>query len=63
MRPQYFKNGLEPVDIDKQSLSNALAELRAAVRRAVDLIKSKCPSPDPNDHEAFGTIYNGSLGI
>ena len=61
-RPQYFENKLQPVSIDKTTLLNVLAELRAAVSRGVDLIETGCPPPDPADKNAFGTIFNGRPG-
>ena len=60
--PPYFKNTLEPVDINKASLDNALAELRAAVKRGVDLIETDWPPPNETDQDAYGDIFNGSLG-
>ena len=61
--PQYFKNTLVPVKTDRPSLQNALDELQAAVKRGVTLIESNCPPPDPNHNHAFGSIYNGELGM
>lgn len=61
-RPQYFENKLQPVTIDRPTLLKVLDELRAAVRRGVELIEATCPPPEPADEKAFGTIFNGSLG-
>lgn len=63
MPPQYFKNTLEPVDLDKEALLDILAQLQASIRRGIEQIQSECPPPDPHDQRGFGSIYNGSLGI
>lgn len=61
--PQYFKNSLAPVQTDKQSLQIVLEELCVAIRRGITLIETKCPPPDPDDNHAFGSLYNGELGM
>ena len=61
-RPQYFENTLQPIPITKESLLHALAELRRAIRRGIQLIEGDCLVPDPADKNAFGTIFSGSLG-
>ncbi|KAL1955793.1 hypothetical protein VTO42DRAFT_8113 [Malbranchea cinnamomea] len=61
--PQYFRNTLVPVQIDDQTLQDTLRELRLAVRRGVTIIEENTAPPNPNDVHAFGSIYNGDLGI
>lgn len=60
--PQYFKNDLVPVKINRESLQNTLIDLQEAVRRGIELIKANSPPPDVTDSQAFGSIYNGDLG-
>ncbi len=62
LRPQFFENKLQPVNINKEALLNALDELRAAVRVGVDLIKTENPPPDRTDQEGYGTLFEGNLG-
>ncbi|EFE39739.1 lanthionine synthetase C family protein, putative [Trichophyton verrucosum HKI 0517] len=57
--PQYFKNDLCLVPIDKVSLQNTLTELREAIVRAFALLKANSPAPDINDTKAFGSLYTG----
>ncbi|OAL73441.1 hypothetical protein A7D00_1467 [Trichophyton violaceum] len=61
--PQYFKNDLCLVPIDKASLQNTLTELREAIVRAFALLKANSPTPDINDTKAFGSLYTGDNGI
>ncbi|KAF3480129.1 uncharacterized protein GIQ15_05476 [Arthroderma uncinatum] len=61
--PQYFKNDLYLVPVDKVSLRNTLSELRAAIVCGFALIKANSPAPDINDTKAFGSLYNGDNGI
>ncbi|KAK2872079.1 hypothetical protein FQN49_002581 [Arthroderma sp. PD_2] len=61
--PQYFKNDLYLVPIDRVSLQNTLGELREAIVRGFTLIKANSPTPDINDTKAFGTLYNGDNGV
>jgi hypothetical protein len=61
-RPQFYPNTLQPLSIDKSTLQDTLNDLRAAIRRGVDLINSSYPPPDPSDPTRFGTIFNGNLG-
>lgn len=60
--PQYFKNDLCLVPIDKESLQNTLTELREAIVRAFALLKANSPAPDINDTKAFGSLYTGDNG-
>ena len=60
--PQYFKNDLCLVPIDKASLQNTLTELREAIVRAFALLKANSPTPDINDTKAFGSLYTGDNG-
>ncbi|OJD18299.1 hypothetical protein AJ78_01675 [Emergomyces pasteurianus Ep9510] len=63
MAPQYYKNQLEPLTLTEETLHQALSELRQAVKRATAIIKINVPEPLPEDRNAFGTIYNGALGV
>jgi hypothetical protein len=60
--PQFFPNDLQPITIDEPTLRRILGELRAAVRRGIELIQSTSNAPDVTETEAFGTIFSGSLG-
>jgi hypothetical protein len=60
--PQFFPNHLQPITIDEPTLRRVLGELRAAVRRGIELIQSMHKAPDVTESEAFGTIFSGSLG-
>ncbi|KAI9831598.1 MAG: hypothetical protein M1838_005717 [Thelocarpon superellum] len=62
-RPQYFQNKLRPVAVDKAGLVKALEELRAAIRHGLQLLEAEYPAPNQADRQAFGTIFNGSLGV
>lgn len=59
---QYFPNDLQPIKIETATLKVVLAELRSAIRRGVDLIRTTYKPPDVNESEAFGTISYGALG-
>ncbi|KAK9364912.1 hypothetical protein V1509DRAFT_451565 [Lipomyces kononenkoae] len=59
-RPQYYRNTLEPIRIDKATLLKTLKDLRLAVRRGSALIQTAKLQPDDWDR---GGIYNGSPGI
>ncbi|EEQ28771.1 conserved hypothetical protein [Microsporum canis CBS 113480] len=61
--PQFFKNDLYLVPIDKVSLQSTLNELREAITRGFALIKANSPTPDINDTRAFGSLYTGDNGI
>lgn len=60
--PQYFANHLQYVTIDTPTLKSVLGELRAAVRRGIQLIQANFKGPDVAESEAFGTIAYGGLG-
>lgn len=60
--PQFFPNDLQPIPIDEATLRRVLGELRAAVRRGIELIQSEYKAPDVTENAAFGTIFSGSLG-
>ena len=60
--PQFFSHKLQPITIDEPTLRRILDELRAAVRRGIELIQSKYKEPDVTENEGFGTIFSGSLG-
>jgi hypothetical protein len=62
IRPQYYKNELQPVCIDKPTLDKVLDDLRAAINHGLGCIISDCPLPDPTDPSAFHHIFYGSLG-
>ncbi|OAX82918.1 hypothetical protein ACJ72_02725 [Emergomyces africanus] len=63
MAPQYYKNQLELITITDETLRQVLSELREAVKRAIAIIKTDVPEPLSEDNNAFGTIYNGALGV
>ncbi|WEW55847.1 hypothetical protein PRK78_001280 [Emydomyces testavorans] len=63
IKPQYFKNNLRLIRVDKETLSEALSELRKAVAQGVTVISANAKVPDASDNHEFGTIYNGHLGI
>ncbi|KAK2760701.1 hypothetical protein FQN54_001936 [Arachnomyces sp. PD_36] len=63
MTPQYYKNTLQPVDLDKEALLDTLAKLQTSIRHGIELIQTECPPPDPREERGPGTVYNGSLGI
>lgn len=44
--PQYFENTLVPFPVNKTTLSNALHDLRAAVRRGAELVHANDPLPE-----------------
>lgn len=45
-RPQYYENALAPLPINAAALTNALTELRGAVRKGAVLIHENSPLPD-----------------
>jgi hypothetical protein len=58
--PQYYRNELDPLRIDKGTLLNILKELQSAVIHGTQLIQSNCHVPDiPN----YGSIFSGTPGI
>lgn len=59
-RPQYYKNDLQLVDLDKKSLSDTLNKLRVAVLRGVDLIQAGDP---PTKEWGSGGLFNGTPGM
>jgi hypothetical protein len=62
--PQYFTNDLQPIKIDEASLELVLADLRAAVRRGIDLVQANYQTPAVTENEeVFGTIAYGALGM
>ncbi|EEH46818.2 uncharacterized protein PADG_02916 [Paracoccidioides brasiliensis Pb18] len=63
MAPQYYKNELQLIELGNELLHQVRAELREAVKCATGILKVEDPEPHPDDSNAFGTIYNGSLGI
>ncbi len=60
--PQYFTNDLQPIKIDAATLKSVRTELRAAVRRSIELIHTNYEAPDVAENEASGTISYGALG-
>jgi hypothetical protein len=60
--PQFHKNNLQPVEIERLELRDVLLILQAAVRRGVDLLKSERPVPDPASDATYGSISHGDLG-
>ncbi|KAK9384245.1 hypothetical protein V1515DRAFT_542261, partial [Lipomyces mesembrius] len=58
-RPQYYRNTLEPIRIDKATLLKTLEDLRLAVRHGSDVIQTGRPQPD---HWDGGGLFNGTLG-
>ncbi|OJD28056.1 hypothetical protein ACJ73_00539 [Blastomyces percursus] len=63
MAPQYYENQLDLISLDDGTLHQVLRELQGAVKRAADIIELNVPEPLPEDKTAFGSIYNGTLGI
>ncbi|EEQ85007.1 hypothetical protein RJZ56_007199 [Blastomyces dermatitidis] len=63
MAPQYYENQLDLITLDDEVLHQVLRELQGAVKRATDIIKINVPEPLPDDKNAFGSIYNGTLGV
>ncbi|KAL1968910.1 hypothetical protein VTN77DRAFT_1271 [Rasamsonia byssochlamydoides] len=60
-RPQYYKNTLQPIEINKANLKQALKELQLAVKQGTEVVRAGCPSPvDPSN---YGSIYSGTPGI
>ncbi|KAL1988189.1 hypothetical protein VTN96DRAFT_719 [Rasamsonia emersonii] len=60
-RPQYYKNTLQPVEINRTNLKRILKELQLAVKQGTEVVRAGCPSPvDPFD---YGSIYSGTPGI
>ncbi|KAK9489754.1 hypothetical protein V1508DRAFT_442406 [Lipomyces doorenjongii] len=60
-RPQYYRNTLQPIRIDRETLLKTVNDLRQAVRYGSDLIQTGMPQSD--DWDGRG-IYNGSpVGI
>lgn len=62
-RPQFYKNNLQSIDIDKHNLVKALADLRAAVVQGVEIIEASYPPPDPAEEKSYGSVCDGHLGI
>lgn len=59
-RPQYYKNTLQPVEINRTNLKRILKELQLAVKQGTEVVRAGCPSPvDPFD---YGSIYSGTPG-
>jgi hypothetical protein len=63
--PQFYPNNFEPLSITNTNLLTTLNDLRSAIRGSVDLININYPAPDPDtlDPSAFGTIFDGHLGM
>ncbi|KAK9482880.1 hypothetical protein V1527DRAFT_454615 [Lipomyces starkeyi] len=59
-RPQYYRNTLQPISIDKATLLKTLKDLRLAVRHGTELIQT---GSSPPDHLDSGGIFNGTPGI
>jgi hypothetical protein len=60
--PQFYPNDIQPITIDEPTLKEVLGDLRASVRRGIELIQATHKAPDVTENEAFGTIFSGSLG-
>ncbi|OOF97029.1 hypothetical protein ASPCADRAFT_165427 [Aspergillus carbonarius ITEM 5010] len=61
--PQYYPNTLTPLNINKQSLVNALKELQAAVGRGANQLQEGCP-PQTDWGATYNTgCYVGFPGI
>ncbi|PGH00150.1 hypothetical protein GX51_05963 [Blastomyces parvus] len=63
MAPQYYENQLDLITLDDEALHQVLRELQGAVKLAANIIKTHAPEPLPGDKNAFGSIYNGTLGV
>jgi hypothetical protein len=59
-RPQYYRNELDSLKIDKATLLNVLKEFQSAVIHGTQLIQSNCPVPDISK---YGSIFSGTPGI
>jgi hypothetical protein len=60
--PQFYPNDIQPITIDEPTLRKVLDDLRASIRRGIELIQSTHKALDITENEAFGTIFSGSLG-
>lgn len=57
--PQFYKNTLEPIEINQTKLLDALTELRCATRRGAELVEKNSPAkPDGK-----AGLFMGVLGI
>ncbi|KAI9934172.1 hypothetical protein ASPWEDRAFT_67057 [Aspergillus wentii DTO 134E9] len=59
-RPQYYKNTLEPIAINRDELLGSLSELRAAVARGADMVQKNSP---PAEEWGRAGWYLGNAGI
>lgn len=58
-RPQYYKNHLQPIEVNRNTLLETLKQLRVAVVRGVDLIQAGSPPTGDWDN---GGMFNGVPG-
>lgn len=56
--PQYYPNNLTPLDINQETLENALKELQVAVDRGATLLQEGCPP-----QSEWGKTYNTGLYV
>ncbi|GAQ11127.1 hypothetical protein ALT_8448 [Aspergillus lentulus] len=57
--PQFYKNTLEPIEINQTNLLNALTELRSATRRGAELVEKGSPA----ERDGKAGLFMGILGI
>jgi hypothetical protein len=57
--PQFYKNTLEPIEIDQTNLLSALTELRSATRHGAELVEKGSPA-EPDGKVG---LFMGILGI
>lgn len=58
--PQYYKNALQPLQINQSTLQRTLSELRHAVIRGTKVLQAGSPAPvSSTDHS---NIYSGTAG-
>ncbi|KAH1545210.1 hypothetical protein KXX57_004815 [Aspergillus fumigatus] len=57
--PQFYKNTLEPIEINQTKLLDALTELRCATRRGAELVEKNSPA----EPDGKAGLFMGVLGI
>lgn len=60
-QPRYFRNDLQPVRLDNDSLKQVLAVLRKAVVAGVEEIERHVLPPPASDHQ--DSLYTDSSGV
>lgn len=62
VKPQFWRNDLKVIGLERETLERVLLEFREAVRCGIALVSERSEAPDINDAHVSGTIYNGDLG-